>query len=204
MSPAFPFFRVCLACCLFLLSSAAAGGASAQELSDTDRERLEAGEVLAEARTLEEEGAVAARVRAVIAAAPAKVWEHVAACDKYSEFMPRLSESRIVEQEGERVVCHLRIDMPFPLGALWSESEGRHRALSGGRFERRWKLLRGTYKRNEGHWRLGPWGEDATRTLVTYQVVVAPDKAIPQSILREGQRRSLPELIEALRRRVAE
>ncbi len=177
--------------------------AKAQELGDDERKQLESGEVLVEARTLEGGGGVLARARALVDGDPGAIWKHVAACESYSEFMPRTAESRLVEKSGERVVCYVRIDMPFPVGDLWSETEAIHRELSGNRFERRWKLLRGSYTRNEGYWRLVPWEGDETRTLVTYQLLVRPEKSVPQALLREAQRRSLPDMIGALRKRAA-
>lgn len=186
---------------VLLVAPAAAGE---PKLSDDERARLEAGEVLTKVVDLDGGDVTAARAMGVIDAPPAAVWPHVDACGKYAEFMPSITESIEVARKGEDVTCRLTVGMPFPLSDLWSVTVAKHQKGKGERYRRAWKAIEGSYRVNEGSWVLSPWGDPAKgdRTLAVYSIKVAPKAAIPAGVRRAAQQKSLPEVISALRARV--
>ena len=171
------------------------------ELTEDERTRLEAGEVLIRIVAIKDgEGAVAARAIGLIDEPPARVWPHIDQCARYKEFMPRVVESRELKREGSRVDCFVKLDMPFPLADLWSKTEGRHDEIEGG-YRRRWRFVEGPYKINQGSWTILPWTPAGDKSLGIYRIKVLTEMAVPPSFVRQGQRRSLPQLFEALRKR---
>jgi hypothetical protein len=131
------------------------------------------------------------------------VWQHIDQCARYAEYMPSIKESLEVSRKGDVVTCRLTVGMPFPMSDLWSVTVARHQKKSGERYRRSWKATEGSYKVNEGSWVLSPWGDTGDRTLAVYSIKVAPKAAVPAGIRRAAQQKTLPEVIEALRTRVA-
>ena len=193
--------------CLLLLL-ATTGWQSAVEARDgldqDQRARLDRGEVIVSTRELPGEEVPEVRVLGVVNAPPKEVWKAVDRCGDYKEFLPRVVESAQLERDEERVICSLRIDLPFPFGELWYENEALHKALPGHRFLRRWRLIKGSYEKNHGAWELCPWGKDGRKTLVDYHFVAIPDLFIPTSLQMSIQKRGLPGVIKALSKRVKE
>ena len=187
----------------------AARAGARPDFSDEDRRRLEAGEVIVDARTLDgEDHVVVARAVALVDQPPARVWPHIDQCARYQEYMPRVVESRELRRECDegsegacRVDCFVKLDMPFPLSDLWSKTEARHDRVDGQGYRRRWRLVEGSYRVNQGSWVLLPWTPEGGSTLVIYQIKVAPRASLPPAFLRQAQRRSLPGLMEAIRKR---
>lgn len=185
---------------LVLATSVAAG----PKLTDEQRTKLEAGEILTRVKDVEPHSATLAHAVGIVDAPPAAVWKHIDACGDYSKFLPRVAESEEMSRKGEDVVCRTVVSFPFPIGDVPSEMACRHRVLGEDRFQRQWKGIKGPYHVNEGSWNLFPWGEDKKRTLVVYSIKVAPEVQIPQALRRKVQEMTLPNVIEAVRKRVTE
>jgi len=142
-------------------------------------------------------------VRRVLDVAPPQVWAVIEDIDRYAEFMPRVKVSRVVGREdGGVILSHSEVAMPFPLRNLKAEIRGVHTVVEGERWERRWRMISGDYKRNEGGWLLTPFEGDAARTLLEYQILVVPNIPIPKKIANAVQERAMPEMMDCLRKRV--
>ena len=59
-----------------------------------------------------------------------------------------MSKDSVVTVEDGKTICHVELNMPFPLMNLWSDSTSVHVEQPDGFFQRTWKLVRGTYRRN--------------------------------------------------------
>lgn len=169
----------------------------------TPEERLATGEVLVRPLKPTDGVGVAAEAFGIVNAPPEKVFAVVEDCARFKEFMPRTKDSALRRMEGEARICFVEISMPFPLSNLWSEVRSVSKPLPAGGFERSWTMIKGTYSRNNGKWTVQPWGADGQRSLVTYRVDVNPDSMVPDAIIRKAQTSSLPDMYEALRKRVA-
>jgi ribosome-associated toxin RatA of RatAB toxin-antitoxin module len=147
---------------------------------------------------------VALHVCGVIDAPPAQVWAVLRDCGAYERFLPRVERSRLERRDGHVAVCEVVVDLPFPMGTLGSVTRVVETARADGSFERRWSLLRGTYRRHDGAWTVSPWRADARRTLAVYQVDTDPDTVVPDLLVRRLQARMARETFAALRARVGQ
>jgi ribosome-associated toxin RatA of RatAB toxin-antitoxin module len=185
--------------CLTMASAAVAGPPT---LSAGQLSVLSKGKAIV--KTLKPTGGdgVAARALAIIDAEPHRVFDVVNACEHFAKFMPRTKKSRVVKHEGpNQKICHTEISMPFPFSNLVSDVRSTSKELPGGGFERRWTMLKGNYKRNNGHWEIWPHNNGA-QSLVVYTIDVDPDMALPDAIIRKAQTGSLPKVFKAIEKRV--
>ena len=168
--------------------------------SAAERRRLARGEILTKTWKLEGTDIGTGRARGVIDAKPERVFAIIADVNRYREFIKRVVDSRVVRDAGKSYDFFYKIDMPWPLSDHWFITRNVHRIDEQRRVYRRsWKLVRGSFHRNEGYWQVEPWPGD--RTLVTYSVVLQPRSAIPQFVINYVTEKSLPRSIENLRDR---
>ncbi|HVY45153.1 MAG TPA: SRPBCC family protein, partial [Minicystis sp.] len=132
---------------------------------------------------------------ATIDAPPEKVWAIVSDCAHYKERMPRIAASRLLAKAGSTYTCEVTVEMPFPLSNLTAVTEAVH-TESADRYVRRWKLLRGDYKVNDGSWEVRPADASRARSLVTYTVHAEPNTPVPGWVREKAQKKALPEMIE--------
>ena len=180
--------------------SALLAAPSVPPVPESERPRLDAGEVVIHPRKPQNDAGFAVTAYAVVKAPIDRIWPHLRDCDRYAEFMPRAKASALRAGSGLDGVCYIEIGMPFPFSDLWAENASSGGPLAGGGFERRWKLARGTYSKNEGVWRVVPWSADAS--LVVYELEAAPDTPLPDALLRKAQGGALPDVFTAIRKRV--
>jgi ribosome-associated toxin RatA of RatAB toxin-antitoxin module len=135
--------------------------------------------------------------KSVIAEPPAKVWKVVSECANYKDRMPRIAASKLVKQEGNVHTCEVTISMPFPFSNLTARTEAVHEESAEG-MSRRWKLVRGDYKFNQGSWEVKPI-DGGKKSLVTYTVHAEPNTSLPAWIREAAQKKALPELFERVK-----
>ena len=181
---------------------AATSSTARPKLSPEEVRLLRSGEVIVEEIEQKKGGSSSVRVLGLVDAKLADVKPVVDNCERFDEFMPRTKESRESGRKGSRSICYVLIKMPFPMKNLWSETDVNRYDLPGGGWRRTWKLRKGTYKRNQGSWTLFPWGKGGRQTLTIYAVDVEPDIIIPNFIVKSAQTSQLPDLFDAVRKRV--
>jgi ribosome-associated toxin RatA of RatAB toxin-antitoxin module len=180
---------------LALTAVVLAAGAMA---SEPDMAALERGEVLVKRESVAGTNAPRFQVHAIIDSPPAKVWEVVSNCDKLHQRLPGLRASRLVEREGNVHVCELTAALPFPMSDLTSVTRAEHTA--GPKvWERKWKLLRGDYTRNEGFWRIEPYQGNPNRSLVVYQLHATTERSMPGWVATRIETKTMPEVIARVR-----
>ena len=188
---------------VFVLFSLGTGHAQTiAPLTPQDSAKVSSGEVVI--RRLPPTGGdgVAARAFAVVKAPAKKVWPVLRDCQHFKEFLPRTKESVLKSRVGLTSVCYTKIDMPFPFSDLWADVKSVEEVVPGGAFKRSWSLIKGTYKRNNGSWIVKPWGPSGSESLLIYAIDLDPDTSVPDFIIRKAQTSTLPDLFEAIRRRV--
>lgn len=134
--------------------------------------------------------------KAVLSQPPEKVWAIISDCSKYKGRMPRVAAAKLVKQEGNKYTCEVTVEVPFPFSNLTAVTEATHEQSSAG-MSRRWKLLRGDYKRNDGSWEIKPI-DGGKKSEVTYTLHVEPNTALPASILEAAQKKAIPDLFVRL------
>jgi hypothetical protein len=175
-----------------------AGEPTADEKSDS-RARLDAGEIIIKTSKVDGSGVPRVKAMGVVDAAPAAIWAVVERCADYKKTMIRTADSEELSRKGNVVRCRVTIELPFPLKNLTATTDAIHTVVAGKKWQRRWSLVEGDYKRNSGSWTLIPFDESGKRTLVIYEVHAEPNIALPDSIQRAAQKKSLPDLFEHLR-----
>lgn len=141
-------------------------------------------------------------VRAVMDLPAKKIWQIVSDCAHYKGRLPRVASSELVKKAGNVHTCKVTIAMPFPLSDLTATTEAVHNESDQG-MTRRWKLVSGDYKVNEGSWEVKPLNKEGTQSLVTYTVHAEPNTAVPGFIRESAQKKALPDMIEHVRTEAA-
>ncbi len=136
--------------------------------------------------------------RAVMDLPAKKIWQIVSDCAHYKGRLPRVASSELVKKAGNVHTCKVTIAMPFPLSNLTATTEAVHEESDQG-MTRRWKLVSGDYKVNEGSWEVKPLNKEGTQSLVTYTVHAEPNTAVPAFIRESAQKKALPDMIEHIR-----
>ena len=175
---------------------------TAPPLTDAERARLEAGDVVIHDAKPTGGSGVAVVAMGVVDAPSPEVFPVVRDCQHFSRFMPKVKSSALLEEDG-RSLCHTELSMPFPLSNLWSDTAFVVREEPRGHFTREWSLVRGTFTHNTGAYSVVPWG-DGTKSLVVYALDSNPKVPVPDALLRSAQTGSLPQVFAAIRRRVVE
>lgn len=171
-------------------------------LSEAEVRAALRGELVVHTETFSRPGGKAAGrgVGAVVIARPAAaVWAVLSRFEDKAEYMPRIKQVDVLAQEPGRRRVRMVVDA--------SVTTSRYTAWfaldeAGGTI--RWKLDRtapdNTIADTEGEWRLYPLGP--ARTLLYYRTYVDTGRAIPRFIQDYMTRRSLPNLLKAVRARV--
>lgn len=171
------------------------------QLTDAEQKKLaEGGIVTRETKPTDNKG-VGAMAIGVVDATSDETFAVVCDCQRFWQFMPRTKKSWVKDEPGVGSICHVELSLPFPLPDLWSDSTSIIREEPKGHYYRGWKLVRGTYHRNDGYWMVLPWG-DGTKSMVVYSIDSDPKMAVPDPLIRMGQAGSLPEVISQIRKRV--
>jgi len=169
----------------------------APNFTGLEKAELEKGEVLVKRAEPKGGKGVAARAVGLVRAHPDKVWAAVNDCAHFKDFMPSTANSEL-KADGKR--CKVEVSLPFPFSNLWSETKVQQVVLDDGSRRRQWTLHGGTYHHIEGSWTVVPWGEKDT--LLLYFIDADPEVALPDMILRKAQAGTLPDLFDAIRKRV--
>jgi len=133
---------------------------------------------------------------------PKKVWAIVSDCSRYKGRLPRVKAAKQLKREGNKFTCEVTIDMPFPLSNLTAVTEAVHEESDKG-MSRRWKLVRGDYKTNEGSWEIKPADAAGKTSFVTYTVHAEPNTMVPAAIREAAQKKTLPDLMASVRNEAA-
>jgi ribosome-associated toxin RatA of RatAB toxin-antitoxin module len=187
---------------LMIISLIAMGASSAafgSSLSERTKRKLNSGEILISTHKVAGSDTPEFAMVAVIDATLARVWHLVSHCNDFVRTMPRVERSKELSRKGDRIVCRVTVDLPFPFGDLTSTTEARHH-VADGVMRRTWRLLSGDFKVNSGSWTLSPFAGNAKRTLVRYRTHVIPKIFLPGWVRRAAQKSSMPKLIKNLRR----
>ena len=171
----------------------------------TENERLQRllrGEVLVNEKKRKEFPIAGVYAEGVIDAPMETIWPLIDQCSQYTQTMQRIERSKEISRKGNRVLCEITVELPFPLSNLTATTRAIHTVQPGEMYKRAWKLVKGDYDYNEGSWTLTPFEGSKERTLVRYETQVAPKGLIPDSIRKMAQKKAIPDLFNHLRSQV--
>lgn len=95
------------------------------------------------------------------------------------------------------------LDFPWPCNNRWYIIKGLkdETAAAQHRYHSSWSLVIGNLKENSGEWLLEPFGPNKTKA--TYRVSTDPGGAIPKFIVKQATCSTMPQIIQAVRKRAA-
>ena len=134
-----------------------------------------------------------ATARGFIRYPPGVVFGHILEYDRYGEFMPHMAESSVLERKENSMRVRQRLNLPWPLADRWYISAI---AVDSDRWKLDWETVEGNLRSCTGSWDVE---EAEGGSLVTYSVVLDPGGVYPAWVVNSMQRRSLPQVIRALR-----
>jgi ribosome-associated toxin RatA of RatAB toxin-antitoxin module len=174
----------------------AASPAGPRQLSEDQRRRLAAGEVLVD-DTMPPGASDTARggtALALVRATPDQVWRVLVDYPGHSRYYPRVVAAEVVEQDERRVVVRYHVGLgPFSFGFHMDKfPDARRRRID-------WHLAdghgHGLFRENSGYWQVDP--SDGA-SLVTYAIAVRT--MLPTFVTRGAERESLTETMTAMRK----
>jgi hypothetical protein len=136
-----------------------------------------------------------------IPAAPDEVLTVLRDAARYDEYMPLVVRSDVSPGSGGAIVNSQELNLPFPIGdrhftiQIWQEYTGDATM----RLSFSYVPGSGNVKDTRGHWLIEPWRSGSR---VTYVLWTDPGGAIPKWAVNRASRRTLPEVVSALRERV--
>ena len=138
----------------------------------------------------------------VIAAPPSKVFDVIAAYERYPEFVPSVKTCRVLRQD-----IGVEVELELDLGVKRIRYTLRHLEERPRRVS--WSLVRGDWmKVSNGSWELSEEGSGRTRARYTVEVQIAKPPLVPQALIDritdELTRVQLPRTLEAFKARAEE
>ena len=190
-----------LAVCLSALPALGQPEPHLPTLSQDQVNRLNNGEILAEFNNDEQ---AIGDVLGVVDAPPDQVLAVIADFPGQKDWIDDLSTAEVVGEDGEYELQHGVTDTPWPMDdrdwtiRAWSgpmEVDGAPVLVST------WTYVpdSGNIENTEGYWLLVPWGDDGTKTLVRYYIILDLGGAMPDFLLDWGNENMLPTRIRGLR-----
>lgn len=173
-----------------------AAAASLRDLSEEQRRRLQAGEVLV-TETLPPGASESARggtALALVRASPEHVWRVLTDYPGHTRYYPRVVAAEVVERDHRRVLVRYQVGLGvFSFGFHMDKfPDARRRRID-------WHLAEGhghgLFHENSGYWQVD--AADAA-SLVTYAIAVRT--LLPGFITRGAERESLTETVTGLRK----
>ena len=193
-------------CCLLVALFPCVGGAAAWELKYRKDGIAVYERPVANLRVSE------LKAVAEIAAPPLSCWNVIRDFDHYTETIPFVMESRILQVTPRRSYVYLRVNVGIP--GVWerdytievtdqSDPPGPHRS-----FRAAWRLANDMgpvesdgmirIALNQGTWEIGP-SADGRGTTATYQLLVDPGGDLPAGLVRWANANGIPKLFAAIR-----
>ena len=172
-------------------------------LTDSDRRQLEAGALVIRDLAPSDPEGIGLVIMGLVDATPDRLWSVMADCAKQEEFLPRVSHSTVRDRDGDRHICGLVVELPFPFEAARSETRQLVRRLPDGGYQRLWELAPGdwSYRRDSGSWSIHPYS-GGQRSLLVNRMDLLFKSTLPGWVLRAAQTHEAPAMFEAIRLRV--
>ena len=136
-----------------------------------------------------------------IPASPDAVMAVLRRAGDYDQYMPRVSKSDAAPGEGGVILNTQEVDLPWPIGDRhFTVRLVEERSKDGGySFKFDYVKGSGNVEDTRGYWTIEPWNGGSR---VSYVLWTDPGGAIPKWALNRVSRRTLPEVVVALRERV--
>lgn len=124
------------------------------------------------------------------------VWSAITSYDRYTEFLPMVTDSEVRSRAGGKVNQYVRMAQVWPFPRQWVLNACVENRAAG---VLSWTMVEGTPRKQGGYWQILPRGE---RTRLRYHLSVDPwmDQA-PDWLVKMVTKVTLPDVIKGVRRR---
>jgi len=101
------------------------------------------------------------------------------------------------------VYFYSHLNFPFPASNRWYIIKGEQDETQAAQhlYRSSWSLVIGNLKENSGEWILEPYGARETKAI--YRLRTDPGGCIPGFLVKQGTTNTMPQIIEAVRKRAA-
>lgn len=115
-------------------------------------------------------------------------------------------DPRIYQIKGGKysIYFYSLLDFPLPISNKWYIIKIDHdetRAAEG-IYQSSWDMVTGNLRSNQGFWLLEPYGKSQTK--VTYSLLTDPGGYMPDFFINMGTKKTMPDVIQAVRNRARE
>jgi len=194
----FKVLRLCL--CAILCACLMVRATSAMELSDNDWLRLNAGDVVVQSRKVDGKRRVEAAI--VIKQTIGDIWRVMLDCAAAPEFVPNMRRCEVLDRadDGRWEIIEHEVKYSWLAPKTIYQFKAEYVPQQTIHFER----ISGDLKHLVGDWRLDSNDDLGGAVLVSYSVYIDPGFIVPGFMVRRSLRKDLPDVMRALRHRVAE
>lgn len=194
-TPATILKRATLLVTLMLLPALAAALPAVPPLSEEEREELMRGEAVVTVESLGD-GVSGVVGRIMVRAGAEALWDVITDYDHHWQFIPSVMESGLISDDGVRQEMFQRGRTGY---LLFRKTVHIRLLLEGERPRRlRFRQKEGDFMVYRGEWRISDAGEGV---LLTFLAEVKPDFFAPSPFVRKVQKKDLPRVLEAMKRR---
>ena len=182
-----------------------------EALSEEEKKALATGDVLVSLSDVEGTWVKIARAVALIEMKPAALWKTITAYDDYEEFVPYVTECTVDPVRSKGNVTFLTYHLHFLVFPYIKDryftvkliEEVRPNGQPDTYFVHWWldTTKPTNVNRNCGSWKLVPYGEDASKTLVFYTVLADPGGLSPWFWRNISAKKAVHNVIDAIKKR---
>lgn len=195
--------RLLCATALTAVLASGAGPASARPNLPADQLAvLEKGKVLEYSRKVPGTKVMMGKALLIIDDKPEAVAWVFLEIDKYKAFLPRIKDSRITKRTGYSTFAVVETDLPWPAKDCWAYLKYTRRDKPGRTFEIKWTMLNGNMKNYTGQALIEPWNQDASKTVISYEMLFEPNTAAPDSVISDGIRQAASIMVQKIKLRL--
>ncbi|MDH5490411.1 MAG: SRPBCC family protein [Myxococcales bacterium] len=187
--------RILLAIVLLPLLSGLAAAQDARTQADSMGDRIISGQSQAAGTSVEWGTATG-----VVARPAEDVLRVIRDYASYRDFMPHFRTSRVLARRGGRALIYFEVGIMRDAHTLWGQLDVRERTLQDGTLEIEARLMQGNMDHFRARWRVR--AVDATRSLVSFRILVDPDLPLPASVFTDENVKAARRSVGALRQRL--
>lgn len=193
-------FRRPLFAALFCWTTLALNTVFAADLTPEDWEALHAGEVIVETQKIDGKRRVEAAI--LIDNSAEDIWRVMLDCDAAPDFVPNMRRCTVLEsaEDGSWQI----IEHEVKYGWIAPKTVYRFKADYIPQRHIHFERVSGDLRHLVGDWRLEQIGAEKASVLISYSVFIDPGILVPGFMTRRALRHDLPDVMNALRDRVAE
>lgn len=171
---------------VFIITGIASKGWTLPKLDQNQIKALESGAILESSQKVQGSRVMMGKALAIIDDVPEAIAYVILDVGAYKNYLPRVTESRLVKKAGWHTFGVFHTDLPWPVKDCWVYLKFTRYDKPGRVFELKWWMINGTMKNYFGSAYIEPWDKSGKRSFINYQILAEPQTAAPDSLLSRG------------------